>query len=513
MSTRVLPLWRANRDWDWFDNGAVWALLAICSVVPIVLLAKRLPEHAVLIAFSAVMVIAVMVAIMLRPAWGALALILVDYWNLSDVVNKQFNFPWLLRLIIIWTFLAWGTRYLLMGKNAPKLRLPLLRPILIYLGAFLVSVALADFKDVALDGLLDLVKSLAIFYLVVNLLPSPRKLLSGIFAIMVAALLMSAPVVFQQVTGSRFDFWGLAQTTYASLFGDQWGYRASGSIGDPNFFGLILVASLPLSIVQALGGRSKKRRIFALFVLALTLLAIGFTYSRGAMVGIGFVALAMAAGHKRRELVVAGAAVLLLGVLVYMPKEYSLRMLTLRDISVSTDQQRIADASYRGRRSELLVGWEMFKDHPIWGVGPGNYGPDYLKYNAIVGLDERHTSREAHNLFMQTASETGLVGLSAFLFLIGTALWKTWKTILKLRAAGANRFAGLTWALEVSMGVYLLLSFFLHGAYFRHFMILLGLAALAVWLGEELISKPASTQWRRLTPASEPTRLLSPEHA
>jgi O-antigen ligase len=179
---------------------------------------------------------------------------------------------------------------------------------------------------------------------------------------------------------------------------------------------------------------------------------------------------------------------------------------------VSTDQQRLADASYRGRLSELKVGVAMFKDHPVLGVGPGNYDFDYLKYNAIVGMDERHQQREAHNLFVQTAAETGLVGLAAFIYLLVTILWQTWRASIKFRNKGAVRLASVTWALEIGMGVYLLLSFFLHGAYFRHFMLLFALAALAVSL------TPRAAPLARRRRASrrhevETGGLLQPEHA
>lgn len=75
-------------------------------------------------------------------------------------------------------------------------------------------------------------------------------------------------------------------------------------------------------------------------------------------------------------------------------------------------------------------GWfgaaEMFRDHPVTGVGPGNYAlsnaeywtPFEQRWFALKGMKNAH----AHNEYLEAAAETGLPGLFLFLCLIAWPL-------------------------------------------------------------------------------------------
>jgi hypothetical protein len=62
----------------------------------------------------------------------------------------------------------------------------------------------------------------------------------------------------------------------------------------------------------------------------------------------------------------------------------------------------------------------------------------------------------------------------------------------RLRRLGAYNFADLIWALELAIATYLLLSVFLHGAYFRHFLLLLALGTLGAQLALDGRCGPAA---------------------
>jgi O-antigen ligase len=57
----------------------------------------------------------------------------------------------------------------------------------------------------------------------------------------------------------------------------------------------------------------------------------------------------------------------------------------------------------------------MFLSHPVLGVGYGNYRALYHDY--IPGT--RPNELDAHNLYLQFLSETGLIGFLVFCFLVG----------------------------------------------------------------------------------------------
>lgn len=70
--------------------------------------------------------------------------------------------------------------------------------------------------------------------------------------------------------------------------------------------------------------------------------------------------------------------------------------------------------------------FHMFLDNPIFGVGY-RQGADFtLAYYGMLEMPQNFVSH-AHNDYLQVLAETGLTGFIAFLFLLGSALWKTYE--------------------------------------------------------------------------------------
>jgi len=87
--------------------------------------------------------------------------------------------------------------------------------------------------------------------------------------------------------------------------------------------------------------------------------------------------------------------------------------------------------------SQRLIYWKntlaMARDHPLLGVGPGNFPLQYPRYHRSVEIDwtfdEEHQLQRAHNDHLQMFAEQGLVGLIAWLWIFGVALHMTWKLL------------------------------------------------------------------------------------
>jgi hypothetical protein len=102
-----------------------------------------------------------------------------------------------------------------------------------------------------------------------------------------------------------------------------------------------------------------------------------------------------------------------------MPRGYWDRILTMVNIS-PMDVTMQTESSLRGRSSEMIIAGQMFEDHPLIGVGSGNYPVNYLRYSMRLGLDDRLQDRQAHSLILETAAELGAAGLFAFALLLTT---------------------------------------------------------------------------------------------
>lgn len=479
----------AGRTTLWWLGG--WMLAA-----PVLVAVHAEPQHARLAVAGAALAVALLVGTLLRPSWGAYLLIVLVYWNASDVVTDTWGFSWLLRLAIL---LAAGAGALELGLAAAprRWRAPLLVPLMAYVGVQCLAALTAGDRAAATAALSESAKGVAVFFLLAQLLSSLPEWRRALDALLAGTALLAAPVLYQGVTGSQFQFWGFGAMKYEEIVTGDWGWRLAGAVSDPNFLAMVLVAVLSIAAVVALepqGGRL--RRALALLALVSALGATVFTYSRAALLGVALVGAALLARRARRGLLLAGMAGIIAMGAALVPSTYLTRVLTLNEVSLTRQQQEIPDLSFRIRRNELLAGWLMFEQHPLLGVGPGNYESNYLHYSALAGLSGESTVRDPHSLYIQIAAETGLAGLATFFYLLLATFRMTGRARRDLRRRGAQRHADLIWALEVALVTYLTLSIFLHGAYFRHFMVLLALAAI----GAELARQAAVT-------SSEPARL------
>lgn len=95
------------------------------------------------------------------------------------------------------------------------------------------------------------------------------------------------------------------------------------------------------------------------------------------------------------------------------------------------------DPNWESNRNRLVwwrTGWEMFKDHPVVGIGDVGTEKLYLKYRRSP--DEQPVGH-MHNNFLHIAVTLGVIGLAGFGFMLAKIfvfLWRTYK-------AASNRLA------------------------------------------------------------------------
>jgi putative inorganic carbon (HCO3(-)) transporter len=155
-------------------------------------------------------------------------------------------------------------------------------------------------------------------------------------------------------------------------------------------------------------------------------------------------------------------------------------------VTASAGDDAAADDSARARATESLAALLAWEDHPLLGSGPGVFPLLYQQYAPRVGYEVhikgvgteagQAPTREAHNLYLGIAADTGLLGLAAFLGLVGAILVPLLIAARRLRRVQpglAHCAAGLALAL---VG-YLAAGLFLSLAYERYFWLLLGLSA------------------------------------
>jgi O-antigen ligase len=217
--------------------------------------------------------------------------------------------------------------------------------------------------------------------------------------------------------------------------------RAYGSFGQPNPFAGYLgylapvAASLALwSAAQRWRERTLGRLMATLALIAVTIVltaGILMSWSRGGWLALA-AAFAVVAGLRNRRTVLITAALIVL-LLVgagqfgtgWLPPAIAGRMQDLGSYVAGPDPGRteITDENFSvlERLAHWQAGLHMLEDKPWLGVGIGNYAASYASYPQPHWYE---ALGHAHNVFVNFAAETGVLGLAAFLaFWIGAAIF------------------------------------------------------------------------------------------
>lgn len=223
-------------------------------------------------------------------------------------------------------------------------------------------------------------------------------------------LLFSAAAVLMAGSNGIFQYFtGTGIIRGRELIADDHLRRISSSFVHPNDFGayLMVMATLFISVVISFKG-GLKRNIFLSAALALALVCLFLTVSRGAW--LSFAAALVALGVLKAKKVAAGFVAVLIAVLFFMPSEHRQRIYELPDLESGTTWERIM--IWRGT-------FDMIKEHPVLGFGVNTFSRHFPDYKPEEYPDDRY----AHNCYLQMAAEIGIVGALLFLAFILTTLF------------------------------------------------------------------------------------------
>jgi len=247
--------------------------------------------------------------------------------------------------------------------------------------------------------------------------------------------------------------------------------RAFGLFPDPHMLAFFLGLILPLVFAQLLFAEKDRIRIFltTIFLGAVLLL----TFSRGGYLGIffsGAVVLALSwkyLGQKRRFLMAVG---FVLGLLALFTLGQPIIGRFFSSFSPS-------EGSSAGRLQIWHSSLQVFFEHPLLGVGLGNYP---LTQDSLAPYRNPITS---HNLYFDAASETGVFGLIAWLGLVGGTFFMLYKKISR-RSNDAKTTVFLI-GLAGSLAYFAVHSFFetaiFNPAVLATLMVILALAGAATY--------------------------------
>lgn len=517
---------RAEAARDTIGGSAPWARLFACADWQVIAKAS-LPAIgfmgmvALVRTYDAPAALALVVlllgvfALLLWPAAATVLTVFLLYINFPGILTQQHGVP---------NALAGGFILLL---GIPLAHLLLVRRERIRVDAtfalmlgFLVVLLLSSFGALDPGRATELVagyalEGLLLYLLILNIVRDRRTLRQVIWTLLAAGAMLSALSLYQDVTGSyQQSFGGLAARKQAEISVDGDGEpmvvrrgseRARGPVDEHNRFAQILIVLLPLAALRQRIEQGRRARFLAVTAGLLILGGIAVSSSRGAFVTVLLLAIAMASLRWMRPIhLIAGIGLLAAAVPVVSPR-FIPRVLSIVDakhlLADDPSELRQADGAIRGRTTSMLASLHVFRDHPLLGVGPGQfrlYFGEYAQNPDIKFRDRGATAqRRAHTLYGEIAAETGILGLTVFLAIVGLLIRNLWRERLRWREADPAA-SDLATALCLSLAGYLGTALFLHLSYQRYYWLLIGLAGATLIIlraqSEPRSSPSATTQ-------------------
>jgi O-antigen ligase len=234
-----------------------------------------------------------------------------------------------------------------------------------------------------------------------------------------------------------------------------------------NDFAFILATSLPFMFF--LLGRTRALRPFLLAAIALVSAAILLSLSRGAFLGLaaGFIVFVLTDRRRIQVTLTAGllAAIGILLVIHSNPQRFH------EAVSL---KQNVAQENVSTRFGAWGAAGRLASEHPLLGVGPGNF---QFHYNELTGQPlGTFTLTVAHNALLDVGAELGLLAMSLLALYLVLAF-------IRLTGALQRGYGDPAYVrtLRISLTIAIVSAMFLSEQYFLPFWLIGGLAA-AIWV-------------------------------
>lgn len=374
---------------------------------------------------------------------------------------------------------------------------PVLLGALILLASRALTVLTSVDPSTSLTNVVDMAKDMLTLVFTVALLLTTRRT-SGLMRAAVASLAVLSLISAVQEFGlhnnsdlSGFALLGAADVGSTTL-------RHSGPIGDPNFWGRVLVMFLPFSAALALSANRWRSRLTWIAATGSILLGVFLSQSRGGFLSVGVaiaIFLLLAGWQYARWLAIAPVV---LAILLLLPATGP-RLQTLSQLSESSSGG--GDASLVLRLASQQAGAEMLRQHPILGVGAGNYEREEALLTRTLSFattEEISGVVAPHNAYLEYAAEGGYLGGGALLTFLGTITFAAGRAWLaasrKVPPGRLNQERLLAAACLASVAGWAIASAVLHVRQFRTLLVVAAIAAVLDVTRDRNVS-PAPFVW------------------
>ena len=263
------------------------------------------------------------------------------------------------------------------------------------------SIPFSISKMSAMLGLLYQTKAVIIFILIINRVNKRKEIFAILNTFMVSLVFQSIIAILQRVYNRPLGLRFLGEMQY-----NMWWTlaRVQGTFGYPNQFAAYLILLIPFAICLAIFIRKAAYRVFYIIVILLSLTTLILTLSRSSWLGM-IVAIILIVLLTVSQKKIGSKSFLVFGVVLVLAVTvingfYELIQLRFNHSAVQ-DENRIL---------MIKIALQLIARNPVIGCGLFNF--EYHSYSIFQFW------HPVHNIFLRLAAETGIPGVSFFIWFI-----------------------------------------------------------------------------------------------
>src|ERR1700694_758357 len=290
------------------------------------------------------------------------------------------------------------------GPRRVEWRTAFTYPALLFLIAGAVSVVAAPDRRAAL-GLYRayLIEPVAFFFVIATVAKTAERALMVAAGLAVGAVGLALPNIYVVLQAIRHHTLHVEQQTPVAI------YLTANAVA------MYLEPLIALAASIVVHSANRRYRGASLIFLAIAIPTSILTLSRGGFLTLAGIAVGLALSHRRRWWLLAGGAAA--GLVTLLVPNVAARIAV--EVDLTNPSNTLVGRSYLWSATV-----QMLRDHPIFGAGLSGFAERLGPYwNAV------HSDRfiDPHNIVLNFWSETGLLGLAAFAWIIVRAFMISWR--------------------------------------------------------------------------------------
>lgn len=323
----------------------------------------------------------------IRPS-NIIAIVLICVWVVKNIVHKSF----------------------------PLRPHPLLIPLGLFIGANLFALVNAPNVQRSIVVLLFTLFTISVAMVLPQMITTKKQLQLVISTLLLSMALVCLFGIYQflgDFAGLSTHLTGLREQYTKAILGFP---RVQSTALEPLYFANYLLLPLGIAITLFLSKSSKINVWHLVSIALLGSLNLILTVSRG-----GYIAFAVMVGIlflvyirqvlQPRTIMIGGASIIIVV------------LLAIRFLNVGDQLQNFLyhvtnlfdGASYVERVDTVDEAMTIWREHPLFGIGPGSFGP-YVSYHPLIVPGDGY--QIVNNEYIELLAETGLIGLALYCVII-----------------------------------------------------------------------------------------------